>query len=141
MPLQQLMRDKPLRRIPLRIHETYMMIHIADALQFVRMPVMVRTPVHADQEDRHVRPAQAQQVELELVHVGRFAVEQQEEAQHGCGGAGLPAVDGMVGRGFGVFCEVQFFAFLPAGCRALAGGPTEWVRADSWQRTLMCASA
>ena len=114
MALQQLMGNKPLRRVTLRIHKANMMIHVADALQLVRVAVMVRTPIHADQEDRHVRPRQAQQVQLELVHVGGFAVQQQEEAEHGGFGPGLPAVDRVVGGGLGMFLEVELFDFLPA---------------------------
>ena len=114
MALQQLMRNEPLRRIPLRIHKAHMMIHIADALQLVRMAMMMRTPIHANQEDRHMRPRQAEEIELELVHVGCFAVQQEEEAQHGCFGPGLPPVYRVVGRGLGVFLEVEFFDFLPA---------------------------
>lgn len=40
MSLQQLMRDKPLRTIPLGIDETDMVVHIADALEFVRVAMI-----------------------------------------------------------------------------------------------------
>ena len=70
------MRNKPLRRIPLRVHEANMMIHLTDPLQLIRVPMMMWTPVHADQEYRHVHPTQAQQVQLELIHIRRFPVQE-----------------------------------------------------------------
>lgn len=69
-----------------------MVIHVADALQLIRMPVVMRTAINTDQENCHVRPRQPEQVQLELVHVCCFAVEEEQEAQHGGFGTGLPAV-------------------------------------------------
>ena len=109
------MRHESLRCVSLCIDERDVMVDVADALQLVGVTVVMRAAVHADQEDRHVRPGQAEEVEFEFVHVGCFAVEKQQEAEHGGFGPGLPAVDGVVSGGFRVFLEVEFFYFLPAG--------------------------
>ena len=78
MPLQQLVRDEPFRCVSLCIHKAHMVIHVADALQLIRVPMVMRTPVDADQEDRHVRPGQAKEVKLELVHIGGLTVQEEE---------------------------------------------------------------
>jgi len=49
--------------------------------------------VNANEENGHVRPGETEDVELELVHVGCFAVKEEEEAEYGGFGASLPAVD------------------------------------------------
>ncbi len=43
-----------------------------------------------------MRPGETEDVELEFVHVCCFAVEEEEEAEHGGFGAGLPAVYGVL---------------------------------------------
>lgn len=96
MPLKQLMRNKPLRRISLRIHKTNMMIHLANPLQLIGMAMMVWTPIHANQENSDMHPGETEQVEFKFVHVCCFAVEEEEEAEHGRLGTRLPAVDGVV---------------------------------------------
>lgn len=56
MPFQQLVRDITLREIPLRIDERDMVIDITNALQLIRMTMVMRTPIDSDQENRNVRP-------------------------------------------------------------------------------------
>lgn len=114
MPLQQLVRHQPLRHVAHGIHKRDVVVDLADALQLVGVPVVVRAAVDANQEDGDVRPRVAQQVELKLVHVRRLAVEQQQQAQHGRLRAGLPAVDGVVRRRRAVLLKVQALDALPA---------------------------
>ena len=78
MPLQQLMRNESLRRVALRIDERDMMVDFADSLQFVGVAMMMRTSVHTDQEDGDVDPREAEKIELEFIHVGRFAIQEEE---------------------------------------------------------------
>ena len=56
MPFEQLMRDKPLRRIALRIDKGNVVVDVAYALQLISMTMVMRAPVHANQEDCHVSP-------------------------------------------------------------------------------------
>lgn len=56
MPFEQLMRDKPLRRIALRIDKGNVVVDVAYALQLISMTMVMRAPVYANQEDCHVSP-------------------------------------------------------------------------------------
>ena len=114
MSFQQLMRHEPLRHIALRVDKGDVVIDVADALQLVGVPMVVRAPVHANQEDGHVSPRETEEVEFEFVHVCGFAVEEQEQAENWRGGPCLPAVDGVVRGGLGMLAEVQFLHLLPA---------------------------
>lgn len=78
MPLQQLMRNESLRRVTLSIDERDVMVDFADSLQFVGVAMMMRTSVHTNQEDGNMNPREAEEIELELVHVGGFAVEEKK---------------------------------------------------------------
>jgi len=90
----------PLRRIALRIHETDVMIDVADSLQLVGVAVVVRAPFGSDlysvssascshlqraarsirthQKDRNMRPPQPQEIQLKLIHIRRLAIQQQQ---------------------------------------------------------------
>lgn len=50
------MGDKSLGRIALRVDKRDVGIDLADALELVRVAVVVRTSVHADEEDSDVHP-------------------------------------------------------------------------------------
>lgn len=78
MSFQQLVCDKPLRGIALRIDKRHMMVDVADTLQLIGMSMMMWTSVDANQEDGDVRPREAQEIELELVHVGSFTIEKEQ---------------------------------------------------------------
>ena len=59
------------------------------------MRVVVGTVLHPDQRNRHIRPRLAQQLELELIHVGRLAVQEDEQRQFRHPWCWLPAEDGV----------------------------------------------
>ena len=120
MPLQQFMRDIALRSIALSVHKRHMMIDIADSLQLVRMSMVMRAPVDADEEDCDVRPRQPQQVQLELIHICRFSIEQQQHTQHRRAGSSLPAIHRMVCCRLGMLLEMKLLDLLPAGHHASA---------------------
>lgn len=75
------------------IEKPHMRIKSRHALQLDGMRMMMRTILHADQRNRHVRPRLAQELEFEFVHVCGFAVQEDEEGELGHGGGGLPAED------------------------------------------------
>ena len=81
------MRNETFRRVALGIHEVYMaskksisdkgivssrgvdeLVDVADALQLVRVAMVVRAAIDTDEEDRDVSPGEAEKVELEFVH-------------------------------------------------------------------------
>lgn len=65
----------------------------------------------------YVCPGFTKEFELEFVHVGSFAVEEDEEGEFGHTGGGLPAEDGVpvaMAVGLALVLEVGGFYFLPA---------------------------
>lgn len=76
MSLQQFVRDESLWSVALRIHKRDVVIDIADALQLIRMAVMMWTSINTDQENSDMRPGQTEQIELKLIHVCCFTVQQ-----------------------------------------------------------------
>lgn len=69
------MCDETLWGIALGINKRDMRINVANSLQLIGMTMVVRAPIDTDQENGDVNPIKAEKIELELVHVGRFAVE------------------------------------------------------------------
>src|ERR1700760_2620022 len=96
------MRDEALWTVTLCINEGDMVVHVADTLQLVRMPMVVRTAIHTNQKDGHMGPRKTQKIKLKFVHISGLAVEQEKQAQNWCLRTCLPAVDGMMDRGLGM---------------------------------------
>ena len=69
------MGDEPFRSVALRIDKRDMVVDLADSLQLIGMAMVVRASIDTNQEDRNVDPREAEEIEFELVHVGRFAIE------------------------------------------------------------------
>ena len=78
MPLKQLVGDKSFRSVALRIDKGDVVIDLADSLQLIGMAMVVWTSIDTNQEDCDMDPREAEEIEFELVHVGRFAVEQKK---------------------------------------------------------------
>ena len=81
------MRNEAFRRVALRIYKDNMasgksisdrgitsskgvdeLVDVADALQLVRVAMVVRAAIYTDEEDRDVGPREAEKVELKFVH-------------------------------------------------------------------------
>ena len=75
MPLEQLVGDETFRSVALRIDKGDMVIDLADSLQLIGMAMVVWTSIDTNQEDRDMDPREAEEIEFELVHVGRFSIE------------------------------------------------------------------
>jgi hypothetical protein len=73
--LEQFVGDESFRSIALGIDKGDMVIDFADSLQLVCVAMVVRTSINTTQEDGDMDPREAEEIELELVHVGRFAIE------------------------------------------------------------------
>ena len=69
------MGDETFRSVALRIDKGDMVIDLADSLQLIGMAMVVWTSIDTNQEDRDMDPREAEEIEFELVHVGRFSIE------------------------------------------------------------------
>jgi hypothetical protein len=78
MPLQQLMGNESFWSVALRIDKGDVVIDFADSLQLIRVSMVVRASIDTNQEDCDMDPREAEEIEFELVHVGRFAIEQEK---------------------------------------------------------------
>ena len=76
--------------------------------------MVMRTTIDADKKYGNVSPRKAEEIELELVHVSGFAIEQQEEAQHRRLGPRLPAEDGVMYCRLRMLLKVHLLDLLPA---------------------------
>lgn len=75
MALEQFVGDESFWSVALGIDKGDMVIDVADSLQLVGMAMVVRASINTNQEDGDMDPREAEEIELELIHVGRFAIE------------------------------------------------------------------
>jgi len=75
MPLEQLVSDESFWSVALRIDKGDVVIDLAYSLQFIGMAMVVWASIDTNQEYCDMDPREAEEIEFELVHIGRFAIE------------------------------------------------------------------
>lgn len=75
MALEQFVSDESFWSVALGIDKRDMVIDVADSLQLIGMPMVVWASINPNQEDGDMHPGEAEEIELELIHVGRFAIQ------------------------------------------------------------------
>jgi hypothetical protein len=75
MTLEQFVGDESFWSVALGIDKGDMVIYVTDSLQLIGMAMVVWASIDTNQENGDMDPREAEEIEFELIHIGRFAIE------------------------------------------------------------------
>src|SRR5579871_6511317 len=75
MAFEQFVSNESFWSVTLGIDKGNMVIDVADSLQLIRMPMMMRTAINTNQKNCDMNPREAEEIEFKFIHVSSFTIK------------------------------------------------------------------